>query len=109
MSYKIIGKVIDIKGTCAAGLKVGDKIDLTIPCLPEDYEEWKKKPKICPHLLTSISPQVLILQGGGKIPWESKKDEGTVMCPDPENIVTLVIKRVEASLQHLQGQALQTK
>ncbi|MCD6513890.1 MAG: TIGR04076 family protein [Candidatus Odinarchaeota archaeon] len=75
--------------------KSRDEIDLTIPCLPEDYKEWKKKPKICPHLLTCITPQILILQGGGKIPWEDKEDEATVMCPDPKNTVTLVIKRIK--------------
>lgn len=95
MNYKIIGKVVNIKGTCAAGLKVGDEIDLTIPCMSEDFDEWKKKPKICPHLLSSISPQILILQGGGKLPWERKKDEVKVMCPDPKNIVTLVLKRIK--------------
>jgi len=94
MNYKIIGKVINIKGTCAAGLKVGDEIDLTIPCLPEDFDEWKKKPKVCPHLSSFISPQILILQGGGKIPWERGKDGGKVMCPDPKNIVTLILRKV---------------
>lgn len=95
MNYKIIGKVINIKGNCAAGLNVGDEIDLTIPCLPEEYDEWKRKPKVCPHLLTSIFPQILILQSGGEIPWEKKKDEATVMCPDPQNIVTLILKRTK--------------
>jgi len=42
MDYKVIGKIINIKGICAAGLKIGDEIDLTIPCLPEDFDEWKK-------------------------------------------------------------------
>lgn len=95
MNYKIIGKVINIKGTCAAGLKVGDEIDLTIPCIPDDYTEWKKKPKVCPHLLSCIFPQTLILQGGGEVPWERGKDEVEVMCPDPKNIVTLVLKRIK--------------
>jgi len=95
MDYKVIGKVINIKGTCAAGLKVGDEIDLTIPCLPEDFSEWKKKPKVCPHLLNSTSAQILILQGGGQIPWEKDKDEVKVICPDPKNIVTFVLRRVK--------------
>lgn len=95
MDYKIIGKVIGIKGDCAAGLKLEDEIDLTIPCMAEDFGEWKKKPKICPHLLSSIYPQILILQGGGDIPWEKEKDEVKVMCPDPKNIVTLMLKRIE--------------
>lgn len=98
MDYKIIGKVINIKGDCAAGLKVGDEIDLTAPCTPKDFVEWKKKPKVCPHLLSSILPQVLILQSGGKIPWEKKKDEIQVMCPDPKNIVSLLLKRVRNRL-----------
>lgn len=97
MNYKIIGKVVNIKGTCVAGLKVGDEIDLTIPCMPEDYAEWKKKPKICPHLLSSIFPQTLILQGEGEILWAKGKDEIKVMCPDPENIVALVVKRIRKS------------
>lgn len=75
MDYKVIGKVINIKGICADGLKVREELDLTIPCLPEDFDEWKKKPKICPHLLSNIVPQILILQGGGEIPWEKGKDE----------------------------------
>ena len=54
MDFKIIGKVINIKGNCAAGLNVGDEIDLTIPVMPEDYEGWKKKPKICPHLIPRV-------------------------------------------------------
>lgn len=95
MDYKVIGKVVDIKGTCAAGLKLGDEIDLTIPCMPEDFNEWKNKPKICPHLLNSIFPQILILQGGGEVPWKTGKEEIEVMCPDPENIVKLMIKRIK--------------
>jgi uncharacterized repeat protein (TIGR04076 family) len=31
MDYKVVRKVINIKGTCAVGLKVGDEIDLTVP------------------------------------------------------------------------------
>lgn len=99
MNYEIIGKVIDIKGTCAAGLKVGDEIDLTVPCMPKDYIEWRKKPKICPHLLTSVFPQNLILQSGGEVPWESRerkaKGEAVVMCPDPSNVVTFLLKRIK--------------
>lgn len=95
MDYRVIGKVINIKGTCAAGLKIEDEVDLTIPCMPEDYKDWKKRPKICPHLLSSISPQILILQGGGEIPWAKGKDKVKVMCPDPENIVTLELRRIK--------------
>lgn len=95
MDYKIIGKVINIKGNCVVGLKVGDEIDLTLPCMPEDFDEWRKRPKICPHLLSSIFPQILILQGGGKILWERKEDEAIVMCPDPKNIVTLALRRIK--------------
>ncbi len=47
MNIKIIGKVIDIRGVCAAELKVGDELDLALPCVPKNFTEWKRKPKVC--------------------------------------------------------------
>jgi uncharacterized repeat protein (TIGR04076 family) len=95
MSTKVIGKVIDVKGVCVAGFKVGDELDLTIPCIPEDFNDWKKKPKICPHLISTIFPQILILQSGGKLPWQKKENEIQVICPDPDNTVTIILKRIQ--------------
>ena len=94
MGYKVIGKVIRVKGVCAAGLRPGDEIDLTIPCTAKDFEEWKERPKICPHLLTSIFPIVFAFQTGGKIPWEDEEGNIEVMCPDPVNTVILRLIRM---------------
>jgi len=94
VNYKIIGKVIQIKGVCSAGYRIGDEIDLTIPCTPTEFEEWREKPKICPHLFTSIFPIVFAFQAGGKIPWEDEEGNIEVMCPDPVNTVVLRLIRM---------------
>lgn len=104
MNIKIIGKVIDVKGVCAAGLKVGDEFNLTLPCASEDFAEWKRKPKVCPHLITAIFPQILVFQSGGGIPWQKKENEVKVMCLDPDNTVVIILKKlIIDSTQHRIG------
>ncbi len=85
MLYEIKATVVEQKGTCVAGHKVGDEIDLN------DIHA----PKICRPLLNALEAQAMVLKYGGDMPWLKDKDTARVACPDPENPVIVEIKRVK--------------
>lgn len=85
MMYELIATVIEQKGTCVAGHKVGDKIDLN--------SIWA--PKICRPLLKALESQAMVLKYGGDMPWLKDKDIVRVSCPDPENPLVVEIKRIK--------------
>jgi uncharacterized repeat protein (TIGR04076 family) len=91
MAYKIVGKIINIKGECHAGHKVGEKIDLTI------VEENRsiKGIKLCPFFLDKIFPYLCVMQFGGQFPWQSDPEVFIDSCPDDENKVTIRIERIK--------------
>ena len=87
MIYKIEAVVVEQKGTCVAGHKVGDKIELN------DI----KAPSICRPLLNALNGQAMTLKYGGDMPWLKDKDVTRIACPDPENPVVVEIKRIKES------------
>jgi len=36
-----------------------------------------------------------VLQSGEKLPWQKKENEVKVMCPDPDNTVIIVLRRIK--------------
>jgi len=82
--YRVKAKVINQKGTCEAGQKVGDEfiIGNTLPA------------GMCAWAFYTIFPFVTALQAGGTFPWEEDKDTAVVACPDPQNPVVFELKRV---------------
>lgn len=83
--YKIKATVINQKGHCEAGHKVGDEyiIGDTIPA------------GICTWTFFSLFPFISALQSGGAFPWEDDKETATVACPDPTNPVVFELKRIK--------------
>jgi len=76
-------KVIEAKGKCIAGHKVG--------------QTWrfgsKETPKgLCSWAYTALFPYISAIAFGGKLPWEKKKGYATACCSDPVNLVTFEIK-----------------
>jgi uncharacterized repeat protein (TIGR04076 family) len=71
-----------IKGTCNAGHKVGDVMDVSA----------RNTAGMCGYLYHASHPAILMLQFGGSLPW-GDADTVELQCPDPENVLTLELKR----------------
>jgi uncharacterized repeat protein (TIGR04076 family) len=88
--YRLVGKIIEIKGVCHAGHVVGEEIDLTL--LGE--EASAKGIRLCPFFFNALFPYLCVLQFGGRFPWEEDPDVYVAGCPDIENMVKIRIKRI---------------
>jgi uncharacterized repeat protein (TIGR04076 family) len=89
MTYKLMGKIIDVKGKCEAGHIVGEEIDLTI----EDKKGVTKGVKLCPYFMDSIFPYLCVMQFGGQFPWEKDPNSVVFGCPDFETGVKIRVER----------------
>ena len=85
--FKVIGRVISQKGTCEAGMRVGDEFgaglgvgDLT-------------PPNVCSFAYHAVFPFAVTLKYGGAFPWETDPDRTTVACPDADNPVVIELRR----------------
>ncbi|HIE43743.1 MAG TPA: TIGR04076 family protein [Candidatus Omnitrophica bacterium] len=87
--YKLVGKIISIKGECHAGHKVGEEIDLTL----FDGDKVRRRIDLCPFFLDKLFPYLCTLQFGGQFPWQSELELFVDSCPDEENKVTIRIER----------------
>ena len=94
---KLIARIVDIKGYCRAGHKVGEEFDVSL------YEggEWRSEerksartPNMCCHLYYALFPYIAVLQYDGELPWLKDKDVFSMNCPDPENCVKVEIRRI---------------
>ena len=78
-------KILNQKGTCAAGHKVGD--------------EWvvgEKTPGgLCLFAFSALLPTITPLMFGSSFPWESEPGMTTTACPDPDNPVVFELRRVQ--------------
>jgi uncharacterized repeat protein (TIGR04076 family) len=83
--YRVQMTVVDQKGYCEAGHKVGDTVL---------FQLLKVEGQICPSVLACVMPMIHALRVGAEIPWEHKKDCMFYACPDPGNPVTFEIRRV---------------
>jgi uncharacterized repeat protein (TIGR04076 family) len=78
-------RIVEQKGYCAAGHRVGDEIDLNgIRC-----------PDLCGGFYHSIYPIVMAMKYGAELPWLEDKDRISLVCPDYVNPVKLEIVRTE--------------
>ncbi len=82
--YRVQAKVINQKGHCEAGQKVGDEyvIGNTAPA------------GMCVWAFYTLFPFVSALQAAGAFPWEADKDTTTVACPDAGNPVVFELRRI---------------
>ena len=83
--YKVQLKVIDQKGTCSFGHKVGDVITFT---------ERGIEGEICFSALYSVLPKVMALRYGAEFPWLEDKDVATHACPDAYNPLVFEVRRL---------------
>jgi uncharacterized repeat protein (TIGR04076 family) len=83
--YKVQLKVIDQKGTCSFGHKVGDVITFT---------ERGIEGEICFSALYSVLPKVMALRYGAEFPWLEDKDVATHACPDAYNPLVFEVRRI---------------
>jgi len=79
----VTATVISQKGTCAAGLKVGDKFTIG----------QQTPPNLCSWAFYSLFPFAEVLQFGGSFPWGNDRNKITVACPDPGNPVVFELRR----------------
>lgn len=64
MTYRLAGRITDIKGECHADHKVGEEIDLTIFAADSPI----KGVKLCPFFLNSLFPYLCVLEFDGEFP-----------------------------------------
>jgi uncharacterized repeat protein (TIGR04076 family) len=80
--HRIVATVASIKGTCNAGHKAGDTIDVSARCTGG----------MCGYLYHAAFPYILMLQFGGSFPWDDA-NEVELTCPDGRNLLTLRVRR----------------
>jgi uncharacterized repeat protein (TIGR04076 family) len=80
--HRVTATVKCIKGTCNAGHKVGDVINVSA----------RNTAGMCGYLYHAAHPTILMLQFGGNVPW-GPSDTVELHCPDPLNLLTVEFKR----------------
>jgi len=83
--FDVVVTVKSVKGTCAFGCKVGDKVV---------FDGRSVKGDVCYSALMTMLPKVYALRYSAEFPWAKSKDAITNACPDAENPVVYEIKRI---------------
>ncbi len=83
--YKVVAKVISLKGTCGFGHKVGDTVV---------FDGETVEGRVCISALYSFITKVFAMHHGVNFPWLDDKDVSTHACPDAHNPVVFEIRRV---------------
>jgi uncharacterized repeat protein (TIGR04076 family) len=85
LGYRVVGTIKSIKGTCGAGHKLGDQIELSA----------HSSGGLCGFFYHDIFPYVLMLQFGGSFPPEwGEQDVIELDCMDKYNLVTIELRRI---------------
>jgi len=86
VGHRVIGTITSVRGTCNAGHKVGDKIEL----------EGHSSGGLCGFFYHDAFPYIIMLQFGGGFP-EEWGDPDVVMldCMDRSNRVSMELRRVD--------------
>ena len=79
---KVVATVIDAKGHCDAGHKVGQTFEISC----------HDPGGCCGWFYHDLFPTLSTFQFGGSYPWW-QGDTIQVRCPDPHNVVTLKLER----------------
>jgi uncharacterized repeat protein (TIGR04076 family) len=86
MGYRIVGTIKAVKGTCTAGHKVGDKVELS----------GLSAGNLCGFFYHDIFPYVVMLEFGGGFPEEWGDPEIVELdCLDKGNTVTIELRRIK--------------
>lgn len=85
IGYRVVGTIKAVKGSCNAGHKAGDQVDLSV----------HNTGGLCGSFYHSIFPYVIMLQMGGGFPAEwGNPDVLVADCIDKMNAVTIELKRI---------------
>ena len=85
LGYRVVGTIKNLKGTCSAGHKVGDRIELSA----------HDTGGLCGFFYHDVFPYLLMLQFGGSFPAEwGDQDTITLDCMDKYNLLTIELKRI---------------
>ena len=82
IGYKINAIIVQQKGHCGAGHKVGDSFPISC----------HDSGGLCGFFYHDIFADLQTMQFGGSMPWW-KDGVAEVRCPDPKNQVTLKLER----------------
>lgn len=86
LGYRVVGTVKGVKGTCSAGHKMGDQVDLS----------GHDTGGICGFLYHQAFPYILMLQFGGGFPADwGDPNVIELDCMDKTNQVTIELKRIK--------------
>ena len=85
-TYRILAKVAEVRAetgyTPCDLYKIGDEFDLTVP---------EEKQRICRWAYNSMFPILVILEFGGKLPWEPSPT--VISCPNPHKAVVFELSK----------------
>ena len=82
--FTVTVTVVEIKGKCEVGHKVGEKII---------FDGLSVKGKMCSSALAAMMPTLYAFMWGAEFPWDQDKDTTTVPCVDEKNQVVFELKR----------------
>ena len=87
IGYRIIGTIKSVKGSCSAGHKKGDKLELS------GYSSGG----LCGFFYHDIFPYIIMLQFDGGFPekWVEDPDVVELVCMDKMNEVTIELRRIK--------------
>ncbi len=86
VGYRVVGTIKAVKGSCSAGHKVGDKLELS----------GHNTAGLCGFFYHDIYPYLIMLQFGGSFPaeWGGDQDVVELDCMDKWNLVTIELRRL---------------
>lgn len=79
---KVTATIIEVKGECVAGHKVGDTFEISVI----------NTGNMCGLCYNRIFPALCTYQFDGKFPWWSQ-DNAIVECPDRKNLVSIRLEK----------------
>jgi uncharacterized repeat protein (TIGR04076 family) len=89
--YKVILQVIECKGECPIGYKIGDKI-----VIEDEQLNLKETDKVCLYALGGFLPYITALYRDTPVEdWINRKEE--LQCPDNKNAVIFRVVRVRST------------
>ena len=84
VGHQVKAKILEIKGTCGWGHKVGQEIEVSC----------HDTAGTCGFLYHDMFPMLQMLQFGGSLPW-GEAGIVEVECPDRNNAVKVRLERVD--------------
>ena len=84
IGYRMVAKIISVKGECSAGHKTGDTFEISC----------HDPAGLCGYFYHDIFPALSTFQFGGSLPWW-QGDTIELACPDSDNLVRLRLSRTK--------------